>query len=41
MAFTNVYDVTFPADTQLANLLGSDARSLALNVQQRMAAISG
>jgi hypothetical protein len=41
MPFTNVYDVTFPADTQLANLLGSDARSLALNVQQRMAAISG
>ena len=41
MAFTNVYDVTFPADTQLANLLGQDSRSLALNVQQRMAAISG
>jgi hypothetical protein len=41
MAFTNVYDVTFPPDTQLANLLGSDLRNLALNVQQRMAAISG
>lgn len=41
MAFSNIYDVTFPADTQLANLLGSDLRNLALNVQQRMAAISG
>lgn len=41
MAFTNTYDVTFPADTQLANLLGSDLRALALNVQQRMAVISG
>jgi hypothetical protein len=41
MGFTNTYDVTYPADTQLANLLGSDLRALALNVQQRMAAISG
>lgn len=41
MPFTNLYDVTFPPDTQLANLLGSDARASALNVQQRMAAISG
>lgn len=41
MAFTNIYDVTFPPDTQLANLLGQDLRNLALNVQQRMAAISG
>jgi hypothetical protein len=41
MAPTNVYDVTFPPDTQLANLLGSDLRNLALNVQQRMALISG
>src|SRR5271163_3291190 len=38
---TNIYDVTFPPDTQLANLLGSDLRNLALNVQQRMALISG
>src|SRR5271156_6711962 len=38
---TNVYDVTQPPDTQLANLLGQDLRNLALNVQQRMALISG
>jgi hypothetical protein len=38
---TNVYDVTQPPDTQLANLLGLDLRNLALNVQQRMALISG
>ena len=41
MAFTNNYDVTFPPDTQQANQLGADLRNLALNVQQRMAAISG
>jgi hypothetical protein len=41
MPFTNSYDVTFPPDTELANLLGNNLRSLALNVQQRMAAISG
>jgi hypothetical protein len=41
MAFSNIYDVTQPPDTQLANLLGLDLRNLALNVQQRMAAISG
>jgi hypothetical protein len=41
MAFTNVFDVTQPPDTQLANLLGQDLRNLSLNVQQRMAAISG
>lgn len=38
---TNVYDVTQPPDTQLANLLGQDLRNLALNVQQRMALVSG
>lgn len=38
---TNVYDVTSPPDTQLANLLGLDLRNLALNIQQRMALISG
>lgn len=37
----NVYDVTQPPDTQLANLLGLDLRNLALNVQQRMGLISG
>lgn len=41
MAFTNVWDDTFPADTQLANLLGSDLRAFRVDVQQRMAAISG
>src|SRR5215472_11758226 len=41
MPMTNTYDVTYPPDTQQANLLGSDLRALALNVQQRMAAISG
>lgn len=38
---TNVYDVTFPPDTQLANLLGQDLRNFRLDVQQRMALISG
>src|SRR5215469_2756277 len=38
---TNVYDVTQPPDTQLANLLGSDLRAFRLDVQQRMALISG
>ena len=41
MAFTNVYDDTYPPDTQLANLLGQDLRNFRLDVQQRMAAISG
>jgi hypothetical protein len=38
---TNIYDVTQPFDTQAANQLGLDLRNLALNVQQRMALISG
>jgi len=41
LAPTNNYDVTQPPDTQAANLLGQDLRNLALNVQQRMALISG
>lgn len=41
MAFTNVYDDTFPADTELANLIGANLRQVRLDVQQRMAAISG
>lgn len=41
MAFTNVYDVTFPPDTQLANQLGLDLRNFRLDTQQRMASISG
>jgi len=41
MAFTNIWDDTFPPDTQLANLLGEDLRNFRVDVQQRMAAISG
>lgn len=41
MAFTNVWDTTFPPDTQLANLLGQDLRNLRFDIQQRMSAISG
>lgn len=41
MGFTNVFDITQPPDTQLANQLGLDLRNLALNIQQRMAVISG
>jgi hypothetical protein len=41
MPFTNLWDVTFPPDTQLANLLGQDLRNFRIDTQQRMAAISG
>ena len=41
MPFTNTWDVTFPPDTQLANLLGQDLRNFRVDTQQRMAAISG
>lgn len=41
MAFTEAFDVTFPPDTQQANLLGLDIRNAKLDIQQRMAAISG
>jgi hypothetical protein len=42
MPFTNTWDVNFPPDTQLANLLGQDIRNgVKVDVQQRMAAISG
>lgn len=41
MAFSNIYDDTFPADTELANLIGANLRQVRLDVQQRMAAISG
>jgi hypothetical protein len=41
MPFTNIWDDTFPPDTQLANLLGQDLRNFRLDTQQRMAAISG
>lgn len=39
--FTNPFDNTFPPDTQLANQLGNDIRTLKLDLQQRMSAISG
>jgi hypothetical protein len=39
--FTNIWDTTFPPDSQLANLLGQDLRSFRLDVQQRMGSISG
>lgn len=41
MAFSNIWDDTFPADTQLANLLGQDLRNFRVDTQERMAAISG
>jgi len=39
--FTNVFDNTFPPDTQLANLLGDDIRKFKVDIQQRVAALSG
>jgi hypothetical protein len=41
MPFTNIWDDTFPADTELANLIGANLRQLRLDIQQRMGAISG
>jgi hypothetical protein len=41
MAFSNLWDQTFPPDTQLASLGGADLRQLRVDTQQRMAAISG
>ncbi len=41
MAFTNTYDVTFPPNTQAASQGAADMQEIQLNVQQRMAAISG
>src|SRR5271156_3253975 len=39
--FTNVWDTTFPPDTQLANLLGQDLRNFRTDVMQRMSLLSG
>lgn len=39
--FTNVWDTTFPPDTQLANLLGQDLRNLRVDVMQRLSLLSG
>ena len=41
MAFTNLWDQTFPPDVQLASLGAADLRQLRVDTQQRMAAISG
>lgn len=45
MAFPPTYDIswdiTFPPDTQLANLLGQDIRNLTKNVMERLSALSG
>src|SRR6266403_2044854 len=40
-AFTNAWDVTFPPDTQLANLLGQDLRNFRTDVMQRLSLLSG
>lgn len=39
--FSNNWDVTFPPDTQLANLLGQDLRQVRTDVMQRMSLLSG
>jgi hypothetical protein len=39
--FTNAWDVTFPPDTQLANLLGQDLRQVRTDVMQRLSLLSG
>jgi len=41
MPFANLWDNTFPTDTELANLIGANLRQLRVDTQQRMAAISG
>lgn len=39
--FTDVWDITTPPDTQLANLLGQDIRNLKNDIMQRMSLLSG
>jgi len=39
--FTNVWDTTFPPDTQLANLLGQDLRNVRTDVMQRLSLLGG
>ena len=41
MAFTNVWDVTQPPDTQAANLLGLDIRNFKTDIMQRVSALAG
>lgn len=40
MPISNVFDNTFPPDTQQANQLGVDIRTFKLDIQQRLGAIS-
>src|SRR6266403_475826 len=39
--FTNAWDITFPPDTQLANLLGQDLRNLRVDLMQRLSLLGG
>jgi hypothetical protein len=39
--YDNVWDITQPPDTQLANLLGQDIRNLKDDIMQRMSLLSG
>jgi hypothetical protein len=41
MAWTDTWDDTLPLDSSAASLLGADLRSLKLDIQQRMGAITG
>lgn len=40
-AFDRAWDETFPPDTQLANLLGSDVRNFKVDIRQRVSLLSG
>jgi hypothetical protein len=41
MAFSEIYDITFPPDTQAANQLGLDIRNFKNDIAQRIANLSG
>lgn len=41
MAFSEIYDITFPPDTQAANQLGPDIRNFKNDIAQRVANLSG
>lgn len=41
MSFSNVFDNSFPLDTQQARLLGDDIRKTKLDLQERLASCSG
>src|SRR2546430_6891832 len=40
-SFTNLWDTTFPLDTELANLIGANLRQLRVDVMQRLSLLSG